>query len=45
MNLSLLVEAVFEQLPGFAYWRDLENHFLGGNQAVVTMADYPTNKS
>lgn len=40
MNLSI-VEAVFEQLPGFAYWRDLENHFLGGNQAVVTLAGLP----
>lgn len=43
MNLSI-VETVFEQLPGFAYWRDLDNHFLGGNQAVVTLAGLPNKQ-
>ncbi len=39
-NLDISVESVFMQLPGYAYWRDLENNFLGGNLMVANLAGF-----
>ncbi|MBL0941549.1 MAG: helix-turn-helix transcriptional regulator [Alphaproteobacteria bacterium] len=37
-NLDISIESVFMQLPGYAYWRDLNNNFLGGNLMVAKLA-------